>query len=31
MKQNIHYNNDNDLRYLNLLSQSFPSVAAAST
>ncbi|MCI6118273.1 MAG: fructose-1,6-bisphosphatase [Prevotella sp.] len=31
MKQNTHYNIDNDLRYLNLLSQSFPSVAAAST
>ena len=31
MKQNTHCNIDNDLRYLNLLSQSFPSVAAAST
>ena len=31
MKQSVHYDIEKDLRYLNLLSQSFPSVAAAST
>ena len=31
MKPTVHYDINSDLRYLNLLSQSFPSVAAAST
>lgn len=31
MKPTVHYAINSDLRYLNLLSQSFPSVAAAST
>ncbi|MGM9697657.1 MAG: fructose-1,6-bisphosphatase [Prevotella sp.] len=31
MKPTVHYDINGDLRYLNLLSQSFPSVAAAST